>query len=463
MKERSLTDVHPSLLSWIQRHARFSPSWDEPLLRGFLEGRGVPCAEILVDWERELHALGEGSRTASSYLIELSGARFGTMAVGASPATLPGDGGSVVVIGRFVWGGALGMDERGRLYRSDGDGWIALADHPAVYLARLALTGVAEEEQRLHLVLSGREGASLLAERLGAAESAAASDDLQRFWQSDTLLVNEGDIDEPAAPVVHAFAGPPDVTRLIAACSALGLSGALVSLPQASTIAPLARQPGGCPHAVWFRHRPRFGRGGGWVAWIDGSDPPVIEEVCTVDGYRVSRAEWPSGRTVEHVAPWVEGMPERGEARLLRLGFRRDLRRTCPGAELDALLARHGLPSTPAVHALERRLGGLRCPLREGAASLSFGAFQMLAFEREAADHASWAKDSATLEEGAAWPRVRFQGAPLVPVGSDVEATLYMGPEGALLRHDWILDEVDDLGEDPIEYLERRLVALESS
>ncbi|XYI02540.1 hypothetical protein ACMHYB_23415 [Sorangium sp. So ce1128] len=199
------------------------------------------------------------------------------------------------------------------------------------------------------------------------------------------------------------------------------------------------------------------------MGWIDGSDPPVIEEVCTVDGYRVSRAEWPSGRTVEHVAPWVEGLPERGEARLLRLGFRRDLRRTCRCEELDALLVRHGLPSTPAVHALELRLGGLRCPLREGAASLSFGAFQMLAFEREAADHASWANDSATLEEGAAWPRVRFQGAPLVPVGSDVEATLYMSPEGTLLRHDWILDEVDVLGEDPIEYLERRLVSMESS
>lgn len=463
MKTRKLAEIHPSFLSWIQRRGKFNHSWDESLLRGFLEGRGVPCAEILVAWERDLHALGEGSRIASPYLLELSDACFGTMAIGASQATLPGDGRSVVIIGRFVWGGALGIDERGRLYRSDGDGWIALAEHPAVYLARLALTGAVEEEQRLHVVLSGRDGANLLAERLGAAEAAAASDDLQRFWQSDTLLVHEGDIDDPAAPVVHAFASPPDVTRLIAACCALGLSGALVNPPQASTIAPLARQPDGCPHAVWFRHRPRFGRGDGWVAWIDGSDPPLIEEVCTVDGYRVSRGEWPSGRAVEHVAPWVEGMPERGEARLLRLGFRRDLRRTCPGEELEALLARHGLPSMPAVHALELQLGGLRCPLREGAASLSFGAFQMLAFEREAADHASWARDSATLEEGSAWPRVRFQGAPLVPVGSDVEATLYMDPEGTLLRHDWILDEVDVLGEDPIEYLERRLVALESS
>ncbi|KYG04893.1 hypothetical protein BE21_44035 [Sorangium cellulosum] len=199
------------------------------------------------------------------------------------------------------------------------------------------------------------------------------------------------------------------------------------------------------------------------MAWIDGSYPPAIEEVCTVDDTWVSSAEWPSGCTVERVAPWVEGLPGRGEARLLRLGFRRDLRRTCHAEELDALLVRHGLPSTAAVQALELRLGGLSRPLREGAASLSFGAFQVLAFEREAVDHASWAKDSATLDDGAAWPRVRFQGAPLVPVGSDVEATLYMSPEGTLLRHDWILDEVDVLGEDPIEYLERRLVSMESS
>ncbi|XXY48839.1 hypothetical protein WME91_53430 [Sorangium sp. So ce269] len=46
---------------------------------------------------------------------------------------------------------------------------------------------------------------------------------------------------------------------------------------------------------------------------------------------------------------------------------------------------------------------------------------------------------------------------------SPLEATLYMGAEGTLLRHDWILDEVDVLGEDPIEYLERRLVSMESS
>ncbi|MGK3982498.1 hypothetical protein WME99_05645 [Sorangium sp. So ce136] len=199
------------------------------------------------------------------------------------------------------------------------------------------------------------------------------------------------------------------------------------------------------------------------MAWIDGTDPRIIEEVCTVDGYRVSRAEWPSGCMVEHVAPWVEGLPEPGEARLLQLGFRRDLRRTRHGEDLDALLARHGLPSVPAVHALELRLGGLRCPLREGAASLSFGAYQMLAFESEAADHASWAKDSATLEDGAAWPRVRLEGTPLVPVGSDVEATIYMNSEGIFLRHDWILDEVDVLGEDLLEYLERRLVSMESS
>ncbi|WP_437615431.1 hypothetical protein WMF20_18510 [Sorangium sp. So ce834] len=463
MPTRNLEEIHPSLLSWIQRHAKFNRSWDELLLRGLLEGRGEPCSEILVAWERGLHTLGEGGRMESPYLLELSDTCFGTVSAGAAQATLPGDGRRVVVIGRFVWGGALGMDERGRLYSSDGDEWIALAEHPAVYLARLALTGAAEEEQRLNLVLPGREQVGLLAERLGVAEITAASDDLQRFWQSGTLLLHEGDLDAPAASVVHALAGPPDVARLIGACSALGLSGAFVHRQKEPAIAPLARRPDGCPHAVWFRHRPRFGRGDGWVAWIDGSDPPAIEEVCIVDGYWVSRAEWPSGCTVEHVAPWVEGLPGRGEARLFRLGFRRDLRRMCHAEELDALFVRHGLPSTPAVHAFERRLGGLWCPLREGAALLSFGAFQMLAFEREAVDHASWAKDSATLEDGAVWPRVRFQGAPLVPVGSDVEATLYMSPEGTLLRHDWILDEVDVLGEDPIEYLERRLVSMESS
>lgn len=115
------------------------------------------------------------------------------------------------------------------------------------------------------------------------------------------------------------------------------------------------------------------------------------------------------------------------------------------------------------VHALELRLGGPLCPLREGAASLSFGAFQLLAFEREAQDHALWAKDSATLEDGTEWPRIRFHGEPLIPVGSDVEATLYMNSEGTLFRHDWILDEVDTLGEDPMEYLHRRLLSLESS
>ncbi|KYF91852.1 hypothetical protein BE20_13670 [Sorangium cellulosum] len=170
MATRNLEEIDPSLLSWIQRNAKFNRSWDELLLRGLLDGRGVPCSDVLVAWERDLHALGERNRMASPYLLELSDTGFGTVAAGAAQATLPGDGRNVVIIGRFVWGGALGMDERGRLYSSDGDEWIALAEHPAVYLARLALAGMAEEEQRLHLVLPGREQAGLLAERLGVVE-----------------------------------------------------------------------------------------------------------------------------------------------------------------------------------------------------------------------------------------------------------------------------------------------------
>ncbi|WP_437873245.1 hypothetical protein [Sorangium sp. So ce363] len=458
-----LEEFTPSLLSWIQRHAKFSRSWDELLLRRFLEERGVPCSEILVTWERALHALGGGGSLSSPYLLELADTCFGTVATGAAQATLPGDGRTVVIIGRFVGGGALGMDERGRLFSIRGDMWIPLAEHPATYLARLALAGMAEEDQRLHVVLLEREKIELLAERLGVLGIAAASDGLQRFWQSGAILLYEGDLDAPAASAVHALARLSDAKRVIDACCALGLSGALVHGPQAPTIAPLVREPDGCPNSSWFRYRPRFGRGDGWVAWVDGSDHAAVEEVCIIDGYRISEMEWPSGRAVEHVAPWVEGLPDEDEARLLRLGFRRDLRRTCHVEELDALLERHGLPSTPTVRALELRLGGLRCPLREGAASLSFGAFQVLAFEREAQDHALWAKDSATLEDGTEWPRVRFNGAQLVPVGSDIEATLYMNPAGALLRHDWILDEMDTLDETPMDYLHRRLLSLESS
>lgn len=457
------SDISPLLLSWIRRHAKFNPSWDELSLRRTLEERGTAYPELLVAWERALHALGEGSSKASPHLLELSDVCFGAVSAGATQAKLPGDGRTVVVMGRFTWGGALGLDEQGRLLANRGDGWAPLAEHPAIYLARLALTGLAEQEQRLHLVFPAREPAERLAERLGVTELAAASDALQRFWCADTLLLHEGDLDAPSASVAHCFASRSEVTRVVRACSALGLSGSLAHRSHAPTIAPLVRQVHDCPYAVWFRHQPRFGRGDGWVAWVDGSDPPVVEEVCTVDGYRISEIAWPSGRAVEHVAPWVDDLPGGGHERLLRLGFRRDLRRTCPAEELDALLARHGLPSSPAVHALERRLGGLRCPLREGAASLSFGAFQLLAFESESADHALWAKDSATLEDGAAWPRVRFHDEPLVPVGSDVEATLYMMPEGTLLRHDWILDEVDILDGGPIDYLERKLLSLESS
>jgi hypothetical protein len=133
----------------------------------------------------------------------------------------------------------------------------------------------------------------------------------------------------------------------------------------------------------------------------------------------------------------------------------------CTPAELDALLARHGLPSYPAVHAIERQFGGLRCPLREGAAWLSFGTFGVLAFEDEAYDHASWAADSADLEDGADWPRVRLDGELLVPVGSDVEATFYVDHEGTLLRHDWIMAEVHVIGRDLLGYLERRLLTME--
>lgn len=188
----------------------------------------------------------------------------------------------------------------------------------------------------------------------------------------------------------------------------------------------------------------------------------MVEQVCAVDGFRVSEREWPSGRAIERVAPWVEGLPEPAQVLLQRLGFRRDLRRTCRAEELEALLAHQGLPSSPGVLELERRLGGLRCPLRDGAAWLSFGAYQMLAFEEENRDHGSWAGDSTSIDDGAAWPRVRLRGAALVPVGSDVEATFTMTPAGELLRYDWILDEVDDLGADPLEFLERRLILMEA-
>ncbi|WP_437491946.1 hypothetical protein WME75_16650 [Sorangium sp. So ce1014] len=103
-------EIHPLLLSWIRRRAKFNRSWDERLLRGFLEGCGAPCPEVLAAWERALHALGEGGRMESPYLIELSDTCFGTVAAGAGQVTLSGDGRTVVIIGRFVGGEYL---ERG--------------------------------------------------------------------------------------------------------------------------------------------------------------------------------------------------------------------------------------------------------------------------------------------------------------------------------------------------------------
>lgn len=116
----ALKEFPSSLLSWIQHHAKFSRSWNEPLLRGFLEERGVPCSEIVVAWERALHSLGEGGSVESPYLLELSDTCFGTVATGAAQATLPGDSGTVVIVGRFVGGGALGLHYRWVSDQRDG-------------------------------------------------------------------------------------------------------------------------------------------------------------------------------------------------------------------------------------------------------------------------------------------------------------------------------------------------------
>lgn len=148
--------IPAGLSSWIRDHARGGAAWDELSLRRFLEERGAICPAVLVEWERALHALRDGCSMASPYLLELSDTCFGAMATGAGAATLPGNGGRVVIIGRFAWGGALGLDERGRLFSSDGDSWTPVARSPHVHLARLALAGVARDEGRMHLVLPER-------------------------------------------------------------------------------------------------------------------------------------------------------------------------------------------------------------------------------------------------------------------------------------------------------------------
>lgn len=161
-----------------------------------------------------------------------------------------------------------------------------------------------------------------------------------------------------------------------------------------------------------------------------------------------------------HLAAVAATLSPSGFQRLQTLGFQRDAAHTAPLDVLHQVLRRERLPHYSEVDRLEERFGGLLRTYRQGASWIFFGAYGMLADPAQSEDHADAAADCDALENGDDWPRVRFGGEALVPVGGHVDATYYAAPGGALLAHDWVTDRVTKVADDDSVLVERVLLRL---
>jgi hypothetical protein len=149
-----------------------------------------------------------------------------------------------------------------------------------------------------------------------------------------------------------------------------------------------------------------------------------------------------------------------GLERLQWFGFRREAAHTARLEVLHEILRRERLPRYPEVDRLEQRFGGLLKTYRHSASWIFFGAYGMLADPAQSADHADAAAGCDALESGDDWPRVRFEGEALVPVGGHVDATYYAAPGGSLLAHDWVTDTVEKAADEAPVLVERVLLRL---
>ncbi|EYF00233.1 hypothetical protein [Chondromyces apiculatus] len=457
-----LANLDAAARAWIPRHARVAPSWSESALRAALASDAA-AFDALIHWERALHTLAQGASDRSGrYVLALGERAFGALAAmtdGPAPAPIVSraeDGRPIALAGRTPRG-RLGMDTEGRLYIGEPGQWRPIAGDAATYLARLACMGERTASTPLHLALDQRH-AEVVATRLGLPEAPALGDDLQRWWRSDTIVLHERDLEAPDEDSAHLLAVPAEAPRLIEACRDVGAAGALVGSATARIEAP--RPAPDLPRPLLsMPHRPRRGRGDGWIALLP--DLHRLEEVCFVDGQLIREAVWPEGPVVEYTRAVLDGLSAAAQSRLDRHGFRRDLRRTCDRADPAGWLARAGLPANPTAIAIETRFGGLRCPFREGASWFALGTCEVLLQDRETGDHTLWAADSDVLQ-GSDWPRVIWQDELLVPVGSAPDATLYATPSGVLVEHAWMHDDVAVVGHDPAVLLERYLLRLDT-
>lgn len=161
-----------------------------------------------------------------------------------------------------------------------------------------------------------------------------------------------------------------------------------------------------------------------------------------------------------HLAPLAAILSPHGFERLLHFGFERAPAHTAGVEALHEVLRRERLPLSPEVDHLEERFGGLLKTYRQGASWIFFGAYGMLVDLAQSADHADAAADCDALENGDDWPRVRFEGEALVPVGSHVDATYYAAPGGRILIHDWLTDRVAPAADNAAVLVERVLLWL---
>jgi hypothetical protein len=468
-----LDDLDQDARAWLRRRGKFSSTWDEPSLRAFLQQRSAALVPPVVALERGLHALRPAEAPVSADVLELPGRSFGARRAGVVMPRAPGDDRLLAWIGKSSRGEAFALDEAGRLY---GDrrgrrerGFLALADSAASYLGRVALLGLAGDEGRLHLIFPDRAAAVAIAERLRASAISWATDSLQRWWRGGGVLVHEGDVDAPGAEATHVLVDRDHVAALLSVCRALSLRGAM------SRPAPLDPHPPGPedadeappevveePPSTHVPHRDPFWSGDGWIALVPEDGAHAVEQVVTVGRRRVAEARWPSAAARVYARAEVAGLSERGDARLHRLGFRRDLRLTCSADELEALTSRHRLPSFAAVRRFESSLGGLRWPYGGDGAWAVLGTHATLVRDEELGG-VFWDEDTEddVVQGREDWPRVRVRDQPVVPAGIHGSTMIYLDEAGSVVALDRDTDEVTTVPRAPVPYLEGLLLHLE--
>jgi hypothetical protein len=259
-----------------------------------------------------------------------------------------------------------------------------------------------------------------------SAEPTALARPIDARLGRPNVIVFEGPDDDDYTYALSTESGVP---ALLEASARLGMSGEIVceDLPDIQT--PIAAK-GNPRTSLQIGLCPRAGRGEGWIqAYYD--ERLWVEQVCELDGYRVSELRWPGYLRVDYTrATFRNDRPTEVNEWLVNSKALYDARMTCDAEQLRQILLREGLPSTDLAIEIERILGGV------SIGSTVFGIYQVLAFGIDGALGDSWSKEIA-----GDWPRRFWRGQPLLPIGRETEKTYYATVEGRLLAEYWAFNQ----------------------